>query len=92
LNERLLLALSDAATGYRVRNATYRSAAAVSEQVASRDPGLLVEQGLLVAQGEKRGRFYVASEWLRQARASVRALKVVTDPFTGAQVESRRAG
>lgn len=91
LNERLLLALSDAAIGYRVRNVTYRSAADVSEQVASRDLGTLVEQGLLVAKGEKRGRFYVASAWLAETRASVRTAKVATDPFTGAQVETVRA-
>lgn len=84
LNERLLLALSDAAMGYRVRNATYRSAAAVTEQVASRDLGTLVEQGLLEARGEKRGRHYVASGWLAQARASVRTAATLTDPFAGA--------
>jgi Fic family protein len=91
LNERLLLALSDAAIGYRVRNVTYRSAAQVSDQIASRDLGALVDQGLLVAKGEKRGRYYVASDWLGEARASVRTTKVVTDPFTGAQVETAPA-
>ncbi len=83
LNERLLMALSDAAVGYRVRNATYRRAADVSEGVATRDLALLVEQGMLVAKGEKRGRHYVASEWLRQAQASIRTARIVTDPFTG---------
>lgn len=81
LNERLLMALSDAALGYRVRNATYRHAAAVSETVASRDLSLLVEQGMLVAQGEKRGRHYRASPWLLALREATRAAKVTTDPF-----------
>jgi Fic family protein len=88
LNERLLMALSDAAVGYRVRNSTYRRAAEVSEQVASRDLALLVEQGLLIAQGERRGRFYLASDWLRQARSSIRSPKVMSDPFTGEQVST----
>jgi len=89
LHERLLMALSDAAVGYRVRNSTYRRAAEVSEQVASRDLALLVDQGLLVAQGERRGRFYLASDWLRQARASTRSTKVISDPFTGEQVSTQ---
>jgi Fic family protein len=88
LNERLLMALSDAAVGYRVRNATYRRAADVSDGVATRDLALLVEQGMLVARGEKRGRHYVASEWLRTAHASVRTAKVMTDPFTGEQAST----
>ncbi len=88
LNERLLMALSDAAVGYRVRNSTYRRAAEVSEQVASRDLALLVGQGLLIAQGERRGRFYLASDWLRQARSSIRSPKVISDPFTGEQVST----
>jgi len=88
LNERLLVALCDAAIGYRVRNATYRHAAAVSEGVATRDLALLVEQGLLIARGEKRGRHYVASEWLLQARASIRMPRVLTDPFSGERVSA----
>lgn len=86
LNERLLMALSDAAIGYRVRNATYRSAASVSEQVASRDLALLVEHGLLVAKGERRGRYYVASEWLQSTRDSIRSPKASTDPFSSKAV------
>ena len=81
LNERLLMALSDAALGYRVRNATYRHAADVTEAVASRDLSLLVEQGMLVAQGEKRGRHYRASPWLMAQREATRSGKVTTDPF-----------
>ena len=91
LHERLLMALSDAAVGYRVRNVIYRHAADVTEGVASRDLGLLVDQGMLAARGEKRGRYYVASDWLRDARASVRAPKAITDPFTGDVVLSQRS-
>ena len=82
LQERCVFALSDAALGYRVRNATYRGMASVSEQVASRDLQKMVEAGLLVPRGERRGRHYVAGEWLRQVRAATRARKVTTDPFS----------
>jgi len=86
LQERMILALHDAAFGYRVRNTTYRKAAEVSDAVASRDLGQLVAAGLLVAQGEKRGRFYMAGEWLSRVRAETRLTKVASDPFTGEQV------
>jgi Fic family protein len=86
LQERMILALHDAAFGYRVRNTTYRKAAEVSDAVASRDLGQLVAAGLLVAQGEKRGRFYVAGEFLNKVRAETRLTKVASDPFTGEQV------
>ena len=81
LPERSIMALSDAALGYRVRNATYRGVASVSDQVASRDLQKMVDAGLLVPQGERRGRHYVAGEWLVKARDSTRMSKVVTDPF-----------
>jgi Fic family protein len=86
LQERMILALHDAAFGFRVRNTTYRKAAEVSDAVASRDLGQLVAAGLLVAQGEKRGRFYVAAEWLNKVRAETRLTKIASDPFTGEQV------
>jgi Fic family protein len=81
LPDRMLLALADAATGLRVRNATYRSAAEVSENTAGRDLKVLVDQGLLVAEGEKRGRFYTGSGILRELRAKVRETEKVEDPF-----------
>jgi Fic family protein len=87
LPERAIMALSDAAFGYRVRNATYRKAADISDPLASRDLRALVDAGLLVPQGERRGRHYVAGDWLRQARAATRAKKVTTDPFTDEVVE-----
>lgn len=87
----MTLALHDAAFGFRVRNTTYRKAAEVSDALASRDLGQLVAAGLLVAQGEKRGRFYVAGEWLNKVRAETRLTKVASDPFTGAQVREEPA-
>ena len=68
LPERMQFALADAAMGLRVRNASYRPAAEISENLASRDLTLLVRRGLLVADGERRGRVYVASEDLKRIR------------------------
>ena len=82
LHERTMLALSDAALGFRVRNATYRTAAEISDPLASRDLRALVDAGLLVPHGERRGRHYLASEWLLQARTATRAATVTTNPFT----------
>lgn len=81
LPERTLYALSDAAQGLRVRNATYRPIAEISEGLASRDLKVLVEQGLLVPSGEKRGRFYVASELLSSLRAQTRETRKLEDPY-----------
>jgi len=81
LPERILLALADAALGFRVRNATYRPAADISEQVASRDLRAAVDAGLLVAQGERRGRFYVASPIVTAIRQRTKEPGGVIDPF-----------
>jgi Fic family protein len=81
LHERTLVALSDAANGFRVRNATYRAGAGVSEAVAGRDLKLLVDNGLLVAVGERRGRSYVASRQLELLAERVRQPRRVEDPF-----------
>jgi Fic family protein len=60
LPDRVILALADAAIGLNVRNSTYRTAALISENLASRDLKLLCDAGLLKAEGEKRGRIYTA--------------------------------
>ena len=85
MNERVMLALADAALGYRVRNTTYRTAAEVSQDVASKDLRLLMKKNLLVGKGDRRGRYYVASDWLREVRYKSRETKIVTDPFTDTQ-------
>jgi hypothetical protein len=82
LPERTLLALADAAMGLRVRNSSYRTAAEVSENVASRDLKLLVDAGLLIAHGERRGRSYVAADEIRSIREQTRESRPVDDdPF-----------
>ncbi len=81
LPERVMFALADAADRFRVRNASYRTVADISENLASRDLKLLTDQGLLVAKGEKRGRSYVASDLLRSLTDRVRLPRQVADPF-----------
>jgi Fic family protein len=90
LNERTVAALLDAAYGYRVRNTSYRKAVEVSDAVSSRDLGALANAGLLIAHGAKRGRYYLAGDWVRQQRAETDLPKVRTDPFSGDQVREER--
>ena len=86
LNERLIFALSDAAMGWRVRNSGYRKHVELGEEAASKDLRLLVERGLLVPQGEKRGRVYVASERLMQIRSAAKGSDApLVDPFQALQ-------
>lgn len=83
LPERTLLALTEAAAGYRIRNASYRAVADVSDAVASRDLKLLVDNGLLLPQGEKRGRAYVSSMELRETFLRIAGARLpIPDPFT----------
>lgn len=83
LSERTIAALFNAALGYRIRNATYRAQADVSELVASRDLRALVEAGLLEPRGERRGRFYLRSAALAEVEASIRVERSEDgdDPF-----------
>jgi Fic family protein len=81
LPERSIPSLANAALGFRIRNPNYRNDAEVSLVVAGRDLKALVRAELLVANGERRGRFYSASGRLAQiARGIPRPLKV-EDPF-----------
>lgn len=94
VNERSISALFNAALGYRIRNATYRTLAEdVSELMASRDLRALVEAGLLTPEGEKRGRTYKASPSLREIERSVRSTQTRddTDPFAVAR-DALKAG
>lgn len=89
LPERVLPALYDASIGFRVRRATYRASDKddITDQMASRDLHDLVEAKLLVAQGEKRGRVYLAGSEIvaaRQAIIQARDPKDDSDPFAPA--------
>ena len=81
LPERTIFALADASVGFKVRNPTYRTVAEISDQLASRDLKLLVDSGLLVPMGERRGRYYVASNALKAIRVATAESKRVPDPF-----------
>ena len=81
LPERALVPLVNAAFGYRVRNSTYQSAAEVSQQVASRELKTLVDAGLLIAEGEARGRTYRASDVLKNVYLKNYEQRSNVDPF-----------
>jgi Fic family protein len=91
LPERSVLALADAALGYKVRNPTYRKAADVTDTAASRDLLALAKAGLLEPKGEKRGRFYTASELVLDIRRKIAEPKNVPDPFTEPEEATRKA-
>lgn len=88
LPERTVFALWDAAQRFRVVNGTYRTAAEISQPVASRELTALVNKGLLIAEGEKRARFYRAAPVLLELRERVRASvpNVIPDPYPQPQV------
>lgn len=84
LPERSMAALYDGSLGLRIRRSSYVRRAAVEERTATRDLQLLVDAGLLVAQGERRGRTYSASSQLRQIRVSARRQRPpLLDPYGG---------
>ena len=78
--ERTVMALVQAAFG-RVRNSSYRVSADVSNNLASRDLKMLVDAGLLIPDGEKRGRFYVAGPRVAEIRRRFRLPRAFDDPF-----------
>lgn len=89
--ERVMPLLFDAASGLRVRNATYRANLedagedSISEQTAMRDLQRLVEAELLIPAGVKRGRFYVGAPELVQLRRHIvagRHPRDDSDPFS----------
>jgi Fic family protein len=83
LPERVVYAVADGAIGYRVRNSSYRNLAAVSDVMASRDLKSAVDAGLLIPDGERRGRVYVGSPPLRALVEKLRRdhIKAIPDPF-----------
>ena len=82
LPERAVAPLFNAAMGFRLRNATYREAAGVTDLIAGRDLKAIAEAGLIEAKGEKRGRSYVASPALQLIEKSIRLPRSAPeDPF-----------
>jgi Fic family protein len=91
LNERVISALADAALGLTVRNSTYRKQADISNQVAKKDLGNLFNLGFFVAKGERRGRYYQASDVLKEIRSRTRVEKTRLDPFLEIEREQGNA-
>jgi hypothetical protein len=82
LPERTALGLLEAASGFEVRNASYRVTADISNNLASRDLKSLVDAKLLVAEGERRGRHYLASDGIKTIAARHRLPRGIPDPFS----------
>jgi Fic family protein len=81
LPERTKLALWDAATGYKVKNNTYRAAAEISHGLASKDLMALAGSGLLVPIGERKGRYYLASPRLQDIRRNAAENRFIANPY-----------
>jgi len=87
LPERVSGGLMEAALGFRLRNAPYRSVTeasageTISELTASRDLKAMVDAGLLEPVGEKRGRFYLAADELRRVHLAVRNSRPARDNY-----------
>lgn len=90
LPERTAGALAEAALGFRIRRASYRSIVEVthgeevSDLTASRDLRAIVDAGLFEPIGEARGRHYLARPVLRSEAERIRAERApreTDDPF-----------
>jgi Fic family protein len=81
INERATVSLAEAAYGFQVRNATYRNNADVSDALASKDLKELVDAGLLVPHGERRGRYYTAGPAIEALSSELPGPQRPGDPF-----------
>lgn len=86
LSARVIPALFNAALGFRLQRSAYRALAddVVSEMTATRDLKAMADAGLLVAHGERRGRYYTASDELRSIAREIRERRPSqddADPF-----------
>ena len=90
LNDRVVVALADAAVGLKVKNPGYRNQVDVTNQVAKYDLKRLSDEGLLIPKGEKKGRYYLASEILQKIRKETRVSQEIPDPFQELEEESAK--
>jgi Fic family protein len=82
LDERTMGSLYNAAVGLRVRRPDHIEYSDVSERVATSDLKWLVDAGLLRAVGDRRGRYYLASDRLHNLNRRIREeRKPIPDPF-----------
>jgi Fic family protein len=82
LPDRATFALFPASLGLRIRRPAYEKDAEIETGTANRDLRIMVERGLIEPRGETRGRHYVATAELRDARRAVIRQRVpLTDPY-----------
>lgn len=86
LPPRIVPVLFNTALGFRAQRSLYRSLVEedVSDAMATRDLRAMADAGLLVAHGERRGRFYTASAGLRAIAVEIRGRRPRlddSDPF-----------
>ena len=81
LPDRASTALMDAANSLRLRAGRYRQEHEISDVVASRDLRRMVDEGLLVPHGERRGRYYTGSKMLLDIAAAHRVTGKQEDPY-----------
>lgn len=92
LPERTFDPLFDAALGLRVRRPTYVKRSGVEERTATRDLKALVDAGLLVAEGNTRGRIYRAAGAVAEVHRELRSRREqLVDPYPGFRDQLIRA-
>jgi hypothetical protein len=83
-----MASLFDVATGLRIRNSSHRVAVElaagekISNQVATNDLRGMVQAGLVIQRGAKRGSHYVATDQLREIAAKVKVDREPIDAST----------
>ncbi|MEU8419833.1 Fic family protein [Micromonospora sp. NPDC048835] len=82
LPDRVTNLLYEAILGYRLRRGTYVKMSGIEERTATRDLAQLCDKGLLRGVGERRGRYYLASQILVDVRTRCReSRRPLTDPY-----------
>lgn len=81
LMERLAWAIADASIGIKVRNSSYRNQVNISNESASKDLKTLVDTGFLVPKGERKGRYYEASDLVKKIASDAFIPRHERDPF-----------
>jgi Fic family protein len=90
IRERATIALAEAVYGFQIRNGNYRNSAAVSEALASRDLKELVDAGMLMPHGERRGRYYTAGPAIAALASEVPKPERPGDPFEEIGTDQQR--
>jgi Fic family protein len=81
LMDRMSWAVADASIGIKVRNSAYRNQVNISNESASKDLRTLVQRGLLVPKGERKGRYYEAADHIKKLAEAAYIPRKYRDPF-----------